>query len=600
MADLLNEHNLFSPGPALAREALASGRIMARALSAAEEEADARLAIARGFCAQVVAAYWQEIGGTEKFRSIHGVVELAPLADSASVLAENLGKAAGELDAECAVHQIGLLYNVMLPPAWRSAHGVYYTPPELTERLLHQAGSAGVDWRTCRVLDPACGGGAFLAPVAQRMVNALGDCAPAILLQNIGARLHGYEIDPFAAWLSQVAVDAVLLPYTRRAGRRLQSLVTVCDTLARELPDKRFDLVVGNPPYGRISLSEERRRRFRRTLYGHANLYGLFTDIALGQVKDGGVIAYVSPTSFLAGGYFKNLRRTLAAEAPPVSFDFIDARKGVFEDVLQETLLACYRMDGERRSAAAYKLTAGENRRLHVHRAGDFSLPADASGPWLVPRTAAQGDLIRQAFAMQHRLADWGYKVSTGPLVWNRHKKQLRNAPGDGRFPLIWAEAVTGEGRFVFRAEKRNHLPYFAVTARDGWLVIDAPCVLLQRTTAKEQRRRLVAAELPAGFLREHGGAVVENHLNMIRTTMKRPKVSPKVLTAFLNSGTVDAVFRCLSGSVAVSAYELEALPLPAPDAMKPLAALVRAGAPQQRIEKECARLYGFTPDEGS
>ena len=35
------------------------------------------------------------------------------------------------------------------------------------------------------------------------------------------------------------------------------------------------------------------RRRYRRSLYGHANQYGVFTDLALRWTVPGGVIAYV-------------------------------------------------------------------------------------------------------------------------------------------------------------------------------------------------------------------------------------------------------------------------------------------------------------------
>ena len=51
--------------------------------------------------------------------------------------------------------------------------GAYFTPPALCERLLDMATEAGVDWRTARVLDPAYGGGVFLAPVARRMADSL-------------------------------------------------------------------------------------------------------------------------------------------------------------------------------------------------------------------------------------------------------------------------------------------------------------------------------------------------------------------------------------------------------------------------------------------
>ena len=180
------------------------------------------------------------------------------------------------------------------------------------------------------------------------------------------------------------------------------------------------------------------------------------------------------------------------------------------------------------------------------------------------------------------------------PLVWNRHKDQLRAAPGKGHLPLIWAEAITSDGRFLFRAEKRNHRPYFAPRKGDGWLIVTTPCILLQRTTSKEQRRRLIAAELPVDFLQKHDGVVIENHLNMVRAIDAKPAVAQATLNALLNSGAIDSVFRCVSGSVAVSAYELEALPLPAPGALKKLDKLVRTNGKPEAIEAECARLFGL------
>jgi adenine-specific DNA-methyltransferase len=102
----------------------------------------------------------------------------------------------------------------------------------------------------------------------------------------------------------------------------------------------------------------------------------------------------------------------------------------------------------------------------------------------------------------------------------------------------------------------------------------------------------LIAAELPKKILAENGAVVIENHLNMIRSINGAPRVSPKVLAAFLNTEIVDRAFRCLSGSVAVSAYELEALPLPPPDSLGGIAELIKEGADQRTVEEGCRRLF--------
>ena len=80
---------------------------------------------------------------------------------------------------------------------------------------------------------------------------------------------------------------------------------------------------------------------------------------------------------------------------------------------------------------------------------------------------------------MTHRLRDYGYEVSTGPLVWNRHKDQLAETQSKATLPLIWAEAVTSDGCFQFRADKKNHSPYFKVRRGNYLLITRKPCVLL-------------------------------------------------------------------------------------------------------------------------
>ena len=393
--------------------------------------------------------------------------------------------------------------------------------------------------------------------------------------------------------MSQVFIDVTLSDLCREARLRLRSAVRVCNALEQAPEEEGFGLVVGNPPYGRITLSPTLREKFRRSLFGHANLYGVFTDLALRFARHGGVIAYVTPTSFLAGEYFKALRGLLGREAPPTSIDFIAERRGVFADALQETLLAAYQRGAEPDAGQVHFISPGPNGSIEKTAAGVFRLPQNPDQPWLMPRTEAQSALVRRVERLQYRLADYGYTVSTGPLVWNRHKASLRARAGSGRYPLVWAESVRSDGVFEFRAEKRHHKPYFAPKAKDHWVVTDFPCVLLQRTTAKEQRRRLIAAELPAAFIAAHGAVVVENHLNMIKPLNGAPIVRPAVLAALLNSDLVDQVFRCINGSVAVSAYELKALPLPSPENIKELERLVRRRASRHRLEQAVERLYG-------
>jgi adenine-specific DNA-methyltransferase len=573
----------------LARQELVRARVVARAWADTVPEGQ-RTDLAALFAREAIEFFGsQAVAGLRLSTPI--AAPAGELDDTALHLAHSMGRMAAQLPIREGCHALTSLYTALLPGRERSAMGAFYTPPALTQRLLDLADEGGLDWKTARVLDPASGGGAFLLEAAARMLVHLKDSDPAFILAQLGHRLSGLELDPHAAGLSQTALEIMLSDLAKASGREVPVFVKACDSL-EEPPRPIYDLVVGNPPYGRVQLTPAQRQRYSRSLFGHANLYGVFTDLALRWTRPGGIVAYLTPTSVLGGQYYTALRRLLAEEAPPVAIDFVHARKGVFEDVLQETLLALYRRGGERGRFQVHYLNVESELRVRLTKNGKVGLPKDTGAPWIAPRDPRHVRLIEAAEAMPTRLADWGYEVSTGPLIWNRFKSQMRTRAGRGHFPLIWAEAVTPDGCFIFRADKRNHSPYFKTEPGDDWLVVNKSCVLVQRTTAKEQLRRLIAAELPATFIEAHGGVVVENHLNMVRP-IGMPKVSSAAVAAVLNSDTVDQMFRCISGSVAVSAFELEAIPLPTANAMAQIERLVASGAKRTAIEQALLNLYG-------
>ena len=208
-----------------------------------------------------------------------------------------------------------------------------------------------------------------------------------------------------------------------------------------------YDLVIGNPPYGRVTLDPETRARFARSLYGHANIYGVFIDLAVRVCRPGGIVALVTPASFLGGQYFKQLRAMLRREAPPVAIDFVSDRGGVFDAVLQETVLVVFsRTPGNPRVSVRIARPSSLDAPCRISEVGQIELGADSEGPWILPRTSRDADLLQRVRAMPNRLGDYGLQVSTGPLVWNRHKGQLRSEHGPDCYPLIWAESVLPDG----------------------------------------------------------------------------------------------------------------------------------------------------------
>jgi adenine-specific DNA-methyltransferase len=496
-----------------------------------------------------------------------------------------IGSASGAL-LEGSAEEIGQRYVSALDPVDRAQNGRHYTPAPLAAELWAMAGRA-LGRRRPGVLDglvrdPACGAGSLLLPALREHLGAAAQVDARGALMGLPDFVAGVDNDPGAVWLANVLLAAQMLPIlarTERAKRRpLPALVTVGDGLAA--PGKEVLVTIMNPPYGRVRLAPDERARFTATLFGHANLYGLFLAAGLEAVDSKrGVLAALVPTSFLAGRYYEPLRAALATQVGMCEVAFVADRNGSFGGVLQETCLAIFTRKRSKRVVIAS---------INRQRADVATVPVPRRAtPWLLPRQSDDAPVAAAALEMPLTLRSAGWKVSTGPLVWNRRRADLGREAGPGRLPVLWGADI--DGGFVHRDRARDAMRYLKTReSGEGFALVDEPVVLVQRTTAPEQPRRLVVAPLTAELLAKWGGEiVVENHVNILRPVAGSTEMSVESLARLLGTRTVDRVLRCVSGSVAISAYELEALPLPDAQTLR-----VWAELDSEQLEQAVARVY--------
>ncbi|MEQ1570816.1 MAG: N-6 DNA methylase [Myxococcota bacterium] len=201
--------------------------------------------------------------------------------------------------------------------AGRRALGQVFTPRDVARQVLLE--TPGAD--RGGLLDPACGGGVFLAEAAElRAERWTGPgLGPALL-----ADLHGVDLDPDAARLARLLLAHVVV---RRdpdaegacAGWPLPSVVCAdaTDPAVAERFTGRITSVVGNPPYREakgMPRAERERLRRRFGVDRAFDLYLCFVVLGLELVGPGGAVAYVLPNKFLVARYAEDLRRRLFAE----------------------------------------------------------------------------------------------------------------------------------------------------------------------------------------------------------------------------------------------------------------------------------------------
>ncbi|HWM20052.1 MAG TPA: N-6 DNA methylase [Ilumatobacteraceae bacterium] len=162
----------------------------------------------------------------------------------------------------------------------RKQLGAWYTPDELVDLVVDRtidhtfAAGRGCD-RPVRVLDPACGDGRFLASAARRL-RALGR----------DATLTGVDVDPRAVAAADV---------------HGAELITA-DALSLDWGRRRFDVVVGNPPFlSQMSSSTTRGGASRHGGGPYADAAAEFLALAIGlAAPDDGRVGLVLPQSILA------------------------------------------------------------------------------------------------------------------------------------------------------------------------------------------------------------------------------------------------------------------------------------------------------------
>lgn len=269
---------------------------------------------------------------------------------------------------------LGRLFPGTVSRSRRKAEGIFYTPDHIVRYIVdHTLGAYLREnedrdhrkyqafLRSVKVLDPACGSGAFLTQVFdlllaehQRVGAALPDRVPAgeyarqILRENI------YGVD-----LSEESVEITKQILWLKAGLRSGAPTGLDDTIkcGNSLIDEAFrwpgqfpaamaaggfDVIVGNPPYVSARNIRQADKNYLRAHYpqlrGAFDLYVAFLLRGQQLLKDRGRYGWIVPNKFLAADYAGRARDFLAQAGRSTVIDVstlgIFSRVGVYPVIL--------------------------------------------------------------------------------------------------------------------------------------------------------------------------------------------------------------------------------------------------------------------------
>jgi len=236
---------------------------------------------------------------------------------------------------------LGDFYVSMLSKDSRKKNGVWYTPDSVCDFILdnigYKPGEIGPD---ARLLDPACGSGAFLTRAATRLLEEMGPNgrSPENKVDDVLDRVWGVELDSLAATCARVNLALALLnglkedfPLKHFLDRlpemnvhQLNALKLHKSLRRNDVPARvshafaeKFDYIAQNPPYvsyyGRGAQEiTEREKKFYKNHFllgnGRINTFDLFLEASTNWAAENGKLGFIVPNTLLINKSFQPAR----------------------------------------------------------------------------------------------------------------------------------------------------------------------------------------------------------------------------------------------------------------------------------------------------
>ncbi|MEU5087005.1 Eco57I restriction-modification methylase domain-containing protein [Streptomyces sp. NPDC021356] len=207
--------------------------------------------------------------------------------------------------------------DLSLPESLQEAveHGEVFTRAWVVELVLDLLGYTA-DKSLCdlKLVEPACGGGAFLTVVASR-VSASCQAHQRPITDAIAA-VRAFDLLDRNVEQSRTLIAETLQGEgwgSEDARKVAKAWVKRDDYLLQSDADHRADYVVGNPPYIRLEVvPDDRMTAYRQscpTMGGRADIYIGFYEVALRSLNQGGQLGFICADRWMRNQYGRRLRQ---------------------------------------------------------------------------------------------------------------------------------------------------------------------------------------------------------------------------------------------------------------------------------------------------
>lgn len=273
----------------------------------------------------------------------------------------------------------------------KKGRGIYYTPKYIVHHIVDQTLGKYLSVRTpddisnLRILDPACGSGSFLTYIFDILMKFYkfhdknSDRAFFILKRH----LYGVDTDSNAVDISSMILTLKASEYASQPPDKYPKLnIEQGNFLVpiNEDEDKKFTMILGNPPYGaRLSKVE---RAFIKSNYETCrspDSSSLFVEKAVKSLEADGILGFILPKSLSYVVSWRSIREYLLNNCKIM--EIADARKA-FKGVLLEQMVIIAQKSIEQSASTDISMLQPENSGTS-HSIDGSALSTDRFSIWL-------------------------------------------------------------------------------------------------------------------------------------------------------------------------------------------------------------------------
>ena len=293
-------------------------------------------------------------------------------------------------------------------------NGIYFTPPDTVSNtidIIQEYSKYTNEW-SGNILEPSCGSCEYVNELCKRFPQSQ---------------------------IKAIEYNKVIYENIENLKTENKGLSIINADFLKYKEDDKYDLIIGNPPYYVMKKSEV-DEDYYKYFEGRPNIFIIFIIKSLKLLKTNGILSFILPLNFLNCLYYDKTRAYISKHFKIISITLCNDK---YIETQQETILFIIeKIDSIQEKDHIHNST-------YIIKIKEYTIFGIKDNIYK----------LKQLYQNSYSLADIGFKVNVGTIVWNQCKDILTDDKSKTR--LIYSSDIK-YNKLIYKKysnnQKKNHI----------------------------------------------------------------------------------------------------------------------------------------------